>query len=224
MIFFLYLRKFAFFSLTLRWEVRRRCPFSFCYIMMEGMVCRRDYLRLPDRRRCYEILRENQVPSHIVAHCEKVALVATFLAEALCREGEELDLALVEAGALLHDVTKHLSLKTGENHALSAASLLERLGYPQVAKVVASHIFCPPGPPGTPIREEEIVYYADKRVKHTRIVTLKERFEDLKERYGRSVSSLIRLDHLYELTRLLERRLFKKLPFGPERLLELEDG
>jgi len=146
------------------------------------------------------------------------------LAEALCQVGEPLDLSLVEAGALLHDVTKHLSLKTGENHALSAARLLEKLGYPEVARVVARHIFCPPGPPGSPIREEEIVYYADKRVKHTQIVTLKERFEDLKERYGRSVSALIRLDHLYELTKLLERRLFKKLPFGPEKILELEDS
>jgi len=188
------------------------------------MPCKQRYSRVPDRSRCYEIMRENQVPPHIIRHCEKVALVATFLAEALCQVGEPLDLSLVEAGALLHDVTKHLSLKTGENHALSAARLLEKLGYPEVARVVARHIFCPPGPPGSPIREEEIVYYADKRVKHTQIVTLKERFEDLKERYGRSVSALIRLDHLYELTKLLERRLFKKLPFGPEKILELEDS
>ncbi len=188
----------------------------------EVMACRKRYSRVPDRARCYEILRENQVPQHIVKHCEKVALVATFIAEGLCEIGEDLDLSLVEAGGLLHDVTKHLSLKTGENHALSAAKLLERLGYPEVAKVVARHIFCPPGPPGSPIREEEIVYYADKRVKHTQIVTLKERFEDLKERYGHNVFSLIRLDHLYEMTKLLERRLFKRLPFGPERILELE--
>ncbi len=188
------------------------------------MVCARRYFRVPDRERCYEILRENQVPDHIVKHCEKVALVATFLAKALCEAGENLDPVLVEAGALLHDVTKHLSLKTGENHAFSAAKLLERLGYPEVARVVGQHIFCPPGPPGSPIREEEIVFYADKRVMHTRIVPLKERFRDLKERYGHNVVSLIRLDRLYELTKLLERRLFKKLPFGPEKIQELEDA
>ncbi len=190
---------------------------------MRGMVCPRKYFRVPDRRRCYEILHENQVPPHIVAHCEKVAKVAVFLAENLCLVGEEVDSALVEAGGLLHDVTKHISLKTGENHALSAARLLRQLGYPEVAHVVASHIFCPPGPPGSPIREEELVYYADKRVKHTSIVDLKERFDDLKARYGRTVSSLIRLDRLYELTRLLERRIFKKLPFGPEKITELEN-
>ncbi len=187
------------------------------------MSCPRKYPRVPDRSRCYEILHENQVPAHIIAHCEQVARVAVFLAENLCLVGEEIDRALVEAGGLLHDLTKHLSLRTGENHALSAARLLERLGYPEVARVVAQHIFCPPGPPGSPIREEELVYYADKRVKHTQIVDLRERFWDLKERYGRSVSSLIRLDHLYELTRLLERRIFKKLPFGPEKVSELGD-
>ena len=192
--------------------------------MMGAMGCPRKFSRLPSRDRCYEILHENQVPPHIIAHCEKVAQVAVFLADHLCEAGEEVDRALVEAGGLLHDLTKHVSLKTGENHALSAARLLERLGYPEVARVVAQHIFCPPGPPQSPIREEELVYYADKRVKHTTIVDLKERFEDLKARYGRTVSSLIRLDRLYELTRLMERRIFKKLPFGPEKIKELENA
>ncbi|WP_169352753.1 HD domain-containing protein [Thermodesulfatator atlanticus] len=178
--------------------------------------------RVPDVSRCYEILHENGVPPHIIAHCEKVSLVACYLTEALCAVGEDLDLALVKAASLLHDVTKHISLKTGENHATSAAKLLTRLGYPEVAKIVAQHIFLTPGPPGSPIREEEIVYYADKRVMHDKIVTLKERFEDLKMRYGKNPSSIVNIERLYFLTKLLERRLFKKLPFGPERLLELD--
>jgi putative nucleotidyltransferase with HDIG domain len=156
-----------------------------------------------------------------VAHCELVARIGVFLAQALRKAGEPVNVALVEAGGLLHDLTKHQSLATGENHAETAAKILEELGYPEVAKVVAQHIFLKPGPPGSPIREEEIVYYADKRVKHTEIVSLKERFEDLRQRYGKTVGSLIRLYRLEELTRLLEMRLFKKLPFGPEKIQEL---
>jgi len=176
---------------------------------------------VPSRKQCYQILRDYEVPPHIVAHCEKVARVATFLAEHLRARGEPLNLPLVEASGLLHDLTKHWSLKTGENHAHSAARVLRELGYPEVAAVVAQHIYLHPGPPGSPLREEEVVYYADKRVRHTEIVPLRERFEDLRVRYGRTISTLVRLYHLEELTRLLERRIFKKLPFGPEKIQEL---
>ncbi|WP_457756094.1 HD domain-containing protein [Thermodesulfatator indicus] len=183
-----------------------------------------DALRIPNRERCYEILRENQVPPHIVKHCEVVTKVALYLARELNRVDEDLDLALIEAAALLHDVTKHLSLKSGEDHALSGQKLLEQLGYPEVARIVGQHVFLKPGPPGAPIREEEVVFYADKRVKHTEIVSLKERFRDLKVRYGKTVHSLIKIEHMESLCKLLERRLFKKLPFNPERLEELNDA
>lgn len=178
-------------------------------------------MSIPDRNQCYAILRERGVPPHIVAHCELVAKIGVFLARALNEVGEHLNVPLVEAAGLLHDLTKHESLVTGENHALSAARVLEELGYPEVARIVAQHIFLLPGPPGSPLREEEIVYYADKRVKHTEIVSLKERFDDLRVRYAKGVGSLIRLYHLEELTRLLERRIFKKLSFDPDQLKEL---
>ncbi len=180
-------------------------------------------LGIPDRKRCYEILHEFGVPPHIVAHGEMVARVGVLIARALEEVGEPVDVALVEAAGLLHDLTKHRSLVTGENHAETAAQELRRLGYPRVAEVVAQHVFLKPGPPGSPIREAEIVYYADKRVRHTEIVSLKERFEDLRARYGKTVSSLVRLHRLEEMTRLLERRIFKKLPFGPEKVKELLD-
>ncbi len=175
-------------------------------------------MRVPSREACYAILREYGVPAHIIAHQERVAQVALFLAQALKEVGESLPLDLVEAAGLLHDLTKHWSIKTGENHALSAARELRARGYPEVAAIVAQHIFLKPGPPGAPIRPEEIVYYADKRVKHTEIVPLKERFRDLRARYGKDIYALIRLQRLEDLTKLLERRLFKKLPFGPEKI------
>ncbi|OAG27489.1 HD domain-containing protein [Thermodesulfatator autotrophicus] len=192
--------------------------------MRSGEITKIKAIRVPSRERCYEILKENQVPPHIVKHCEVVTKVAVYLARELNKVGENLDLPLVEAGALLHDVTKHISLKTGENHALTAEKLLLELGYPEVARIVGQHIFLKPGPPGEPIREEEVVFYADKRVKHTRIVSLKERFRDLKIRYGKTVSSLIRIEHMESLCKLLERRLFKKLPFNPAKLEELNNA
>ncbi|RUM87991.1 MAG: metal-dependent phosphohydrolase [Thermodesulfatator sp.] len=182
---------------------------------------KKESMRIPSLEECYRLLEEEGVPPHIVRHGERVALVGAFLARNLREVGEPLSLPLVVAGGLLHDLTKHHSLKTGENHAESARRKLLEWGYPEVAEVVGSHIFLRPGPPGTPIRAEEVVYYADKRVRHEEIVSLEERFRDLRERYGRRPSSWVRLWRLEELTKLLERRLFKKLPFPPEKLLAL---
>ncbi len=178
-------------------------------------------VRLPSLEDCYQLLKTEGVPDHILRHSEKVALVAVFLGKALLSVGESLNLKLVCAGGLLHDLTKHRSLHTGENHAESARKRLQKLGYSEVANVVGNHIFLKPGPPRSPIREDELVYYADKRVKHETIVSLHERFEDLRVRYGRSPYAWIRLWRLEDLTKLLERRIFKKLPFAPEKVLEL---
>ncbi len=176
---------------------------------------------IPGLEEAYRLLHEEGVLPHIVRHCEKVALVAVFLGRELRRVGEPVNLALVCAGGLLHDLTKHHSLRTGENHAESARRKLLELGWPEVAEVVGNHIFLKPGPPGAPIRADELVYYADKRVRHEEIVSLRERFVDLRERYGRRPASWVRIFRLEELTKLLERRIFKRLPFGPERVLEL---
>ena len=70
-----------------------------------------------------------------------------------------------------------------------ALKLLKGMGYERVGEVVAQHIWlCKEGDPSS-VSEEEIVNYADKRVMHDRIVSLEERFSDLKERYGRKSES-----------------------------------
>ena len=72
-------------------------------------------------------------------------------------------------GALLHDLGKTACLGTLNNHAELGADILEDLGYPDVAQVVREHVhldgdILDP----RPLREAEVVNYADKRVLHTR--------------------------------------------------------
>ncbi len=175
--------------------------------------------RIPGLRDCVRLLEEQGVPPHIRRHSERVALVAVFLARDLREAGVELDLELVCAGALLHDITKHRSLETGENHAATARRLLEGLGYPEVAEVVGNHIVVPlrDGDPA----EDELVYYADKRVKHETVVSVSERFKDLLARYGKTEEAAARIKELEGLTRLVEQRIFARLSYGPEALNEL---
>jgi hypothetical protein len=71
------------------------------------------------------------------------------------------------------------------------------------------------------VSEEEVVNYADKRVQHDRIVSLRERFVDLKERYGKSRSSFERLDDLEKATFELEEKIFSILEINPGDLQSL---
>ena len=49
------------------------------------------------------------------------------------------------------------------------------------------------------VSEEEVVNYADKRVRHDQIVSLEERFQDLKNRYGKDQRSIHYLERLEKM-------------------------
>lgn len=176
---------------------------------------------IPTPDKCFALLQENAVPQHIIQHSRVVHGVALYLCRALIRQGEKLDQALVEAGSLLHDITKMKSLEMGEGHPQSGAHLLSRLGYPQVAEIVRQHVILDDGTFTGPVTEATLVHYADKRVKHTAIVSLGERFRDLKERYGKTPAALAWMEDLERKSFKLEERIFQKLPIAPDSLASL---
>ena len=177
---------------------------------------------IPSLEEAYILLEKEKVPEHIVRHSEKVALISLFLGCFLKETGENLDLNLLATGALLHDIKKYESILTGENHALLGEEYMKSLGYVRIGEIIKSHIYLEIDSLEVPITEEEIVHYADKRVMHEKIVSLKERFEDLKKRYGKNEEVIKRLEALEKLNYLIEKRIFEKLPFTPEKILELE--
>jgi uncharacterized protein len=176
---------------------------------------------IPTPDKCFALLQEYEVPPHVVQHSRVVNGVALCLCRAQILHGEKLDEALVEAASLLHDITKMKSLAIGESHPQSGADLLSRLGYPQVADIVRQHVVLDDGIYTGPVTEATLVHYADKRVKHTTIVSLAERFRDLKERYGKSPAALDWLESLEGKTVELEKRIFYELPITPESLTSL---
>ncbi len=176
--------------------------------------------RYPSRSTCLEMLKRRGVPAHIIAHSMQVNRVARFLAEKLNEQGERLDLGLIDAASLLHDMTKMDGLRTGENHARAAGHILRQMGLPGVARVVEQHVVVEDVPGLVKVTEEEVVNYSDKRVMHDRIVTLEERFEDLKERYGRSAEGRALIGSYLERARQIERKIFRRLSLKPEDLKE----
>jgi len=149
-----------------------------------------------------------------------VAQVSLVIARLLAGCGLLLDPSLIDAGALLHDITKMSSMRQGENHATSGAQLLDGLGYPQVAEIVRQHIFPDLETPGT-ITEAQVVFYADKRVQHEVIVSLADRLRDLQERYGGTPERNARMAAMNRHTEILEGRIFTWLPINPEILNSL---
>ncbi|HLD46916.1 MAG TPA: HD domain-containing protein [Desulfobaccales bacterium] len=179
-------------------------------------------IHLPSHQQCLALMDTHGMLPHIREHSFRVMDVAGFLGEALAEAGFDLHLPLVTAGALLHDLGKTPCLGTLINHAELGAGILEELGYPQVAQVVREHVHLDGSiPDPRPLREAEVVNYADKRVLHEEVVTLAARFADLKVRYGRTPEALARIQATEVRSRALEEKLFASLRLSPLDLLRI---
>jgi hypothetical protein len=100
------------------------------------------------------------------------------------------------------------------------AEILNQLGYEAVGRIVAEHVRLNDGLANTRVATEtELINYSDKRVLHDTIVSLGERFEDLKIRYGRKDQDRERIEALYRFTLTLEKKIFQNLPFTPEEIV-----
>jgi len=182
-----------------------------------------DPARIPDAERCRQLLDQHRVPPHIRRHSEQVERVSAVLARAALQAGAaDLDPALLQAAALLHDIAKMPCIETRRDHALEGESVLVELGFPAVAALVGRHVRLGPWQPEGPITGAELLNYSDKRVRHESIVSLAERFQDLLVRYGAGnpvVEQRIREDWL--IIAAVEKKIFARLPFGPDEVESL---
>ena len=158
---------------------------------------------------------------NIIHHSTEVANVALYLSTELNKRGQRIDLLLVEAASLLHDLTKTDSFKTKEDHAWTGSRLLKEMGYEEVGGVVAQHIWLSHDVDPLLVSEEEVVNYADKRVMHDRIVSLEERFNDLRDRYGRDQRGMDYLGRMEMVIKEIENKIFLILQINPDDLQNL---
>jgi molybdenum cofactor cytidylyltransferase len=131
---------------------------------------------VPTAAECEALLAGLGVDPAVVRHCRAVAAVGERLALELAGAGGRLDLPLVRAACLLHDLAKGK-----KDHAAVGARRLAHRGYPRVARVVAAHTDLPAGERGR-LGEAAVLYLADKLVQGDRPVQLRERFRVAAER------------------------------------------
>ncbi len=139
---------------------------------------------VPTEDECYELIRRYSMRDNIVAHSVQVMKVSLALVENI-RDPSTIHAGLVRAAALLHDIAKTCTIGSPElRHDLIGGEIMRGLGYDAIALIVESHVVFTNFLRDGPLEEREIVFYADKRVMHDRIVTIDERVRDLAERYG----------------------------------------
>ncbi len=159
--------------------------------------------------------------ANIKDHSFMVARVTSLLSTELTRAGLYIDEDLAVAGALLHDIAKTQCLDSGCDHAAVGVEICLDLGFPEVADIVGEHVvlsdFDPPQ-----LSAKEVVYYADKRVNHHKIVTLKERLEYILERYSHGDPKMTERIHVnFEKCCQIEDRIFSLLGFRPDQVPSL---
>jgi uncharacterized protein len=174
---------------------------------------------IPTRQTCLSLMEQYGMLPNIKDHSLQVARIALCLGKNLKPQFPELNLDLVEAGALLHDIAKTETIRSRGNHALIGESMVRAMGFDPVARIVAQHVRLEEAYFHSERMDEVIlVHYADKRVRHDEVVDLKDRFEYLVETYGRSSEALERIGALYQDTLKVEKMIFLHLPFPPQSL------
>lgn len=182
---------------------------------------------IPTIAQCLQIIDQYEMLDNIRAHSFKVAQVAQTILEGLdrppCTQNTLPDRSMVMAGALLHDIAKTYCLKTDCHHAEEGKKICIELGYPHIGDLVAEHVVLRVFQEDLyqigVFGEKEIVFYADKRVRHDQVVPLSARLEYIIDRYGdRNPAKEKLIKKNFSRTVTFENHLFRYLDFSPDDL------
>jgi uncharacterized protein (TIGR00295 family) len=155
---------------------------------------------IPSPKECLELLRETGCSDTVIKHCKAVRDVAVCIAQKA--HG---DVALVEAGALLHDIGR--SKTHGIRHGVEGAKIARKLGLPMsIVCIIERHLGAgipkeEAGALGLPVKsympqtlEEKIVAHADNLIDDSKRQPIEKQVERaLHEGYPRYAERLIRL-------------------------------
>jgi uncharacterized protein len=206
---------------------------------------------LLNSKECFAILAEYHVPPHIVNHSKTVAKLAVFLAKRLNENGTAVNITLLESACLLHDLLRVHDFKEPDynkfeqnltkekqakwkklrskykaiSHEDAAYDILKEQ-YPAMALTIKRHRYMAlldeiEKPQSW---EEKLLYYADKRVMHDKIVPLKERLAEGHKRnifkHDSAARSKINTAKVDPLIFQMEKEIFEKIGLDPLEVTE----
>ena len=164
--------------------------------------------QLPSKRKALKLLFEAGCSPAVVEHCKAVAAVAVKIARACEKKKLNVDIQLVEIGALLHDIGR--SRTHSVNHAVVGMEIAESLGLPdKLVSIIGRHIgggitVDEARRLGWPVKsympqtlEEKIVAYADKLIEGLRTVPIEQTLEKLSRELGETHPAIERVKKLH---------------------------
>ena len=175
-------------------------------------------MNIPSKKECFELIKKMDMMDHIIDHSIMVSKVARFLSLKLKKSSPNIDTRLTTSAALLHDITKTRSFDTNEIHSETGGRMLTKLGYPEVGDIIRQHVILDTFEPDSPVLEQEIVNYSDKRILHDKIVSLNKRLEYIKIRYGNRKKFKDNIQIMCKTTLSLENKIFLHLDITPGEL------
>lgn len=137
----------------------------------------------PSLQECFAWLQGEHQTLMLMHHVQLVAAIAYWLAQRLMLAGEAVDPILTHRAALLHDLDKLDPERPVALHGAWGAEEIASRGYIRIADIVRQHVPFNPTSIRFHSREAELVFFADKLAKGNQIVTIKERYDDLVNRY-----------------------------------------
>lgn len=177
--------------------------------------------KFPSLAKVEKIAKHYGMPENVYRHGQAVAELAVLIGLKINSfteaEGSKaaIDSGLLQAAAILHDIAKGSKF-----HVEDGANILRREGYPAVALLIEAQDNL--RDPLT-LNEESLLFYADKRNMHDRLVDIEERFAGAKAKIEADGSARAALEGYYRRLRaayivhqMIENRL------GPEALRQID--
>lgn len=137
------------------------------------------------RDKAIKLLKETGCAPNVIDHCKEVASLAVEIAGKIKAAGHEVNLELVEVGALLHDFGRCRT--HGISHAVEGFKLAKAMGLePEISEIVKRHIGAgiskeeakklglPEDDYFPRSVEEKIVAHADNLIRGTKRTTIEE--------------------------------------------------
>ncbi len=159
-------------------------------------------MRHPTRDECEQLLKEYGTPEHVKRHCRAVAETARIIAGALNEKGLTLDLDLILAAGLLHDIAR-----VEDKHEKAGAKIIENIGYIAEAGIIGAHTrydFSLVDP----INETDLVCLADRLVLEDKYAGLDDRIDYIinkAARHGHPEAKSIILKKKEETKKFIDR-------------------
>ena len=165
--------------------------------------------RLPSKRKALKLLFKTGCSPAVIKHCKAVAAVATKIAKACEKKELNVDVQLVEIGALLHDIGR--SRTHSVDHAVVGVEIAKSLGLPvKLVSIIGCHVgggitVDEARRLGWPVKsyvpqtlEEKIVAYADKLIEGLRRVPIEQTLEKFSKELGKTHPAIERMKSLHD--------------------------